>query len=92
MRLTILTVSVLILASSAAMAQDRAKAQKLASELGVSKWALFTCARSAGGRPDRDADQAQRKAFAKAMFGCLSEKNPALTKEHFVATLKQMRP
>ncbi len=49
MHLTILTAMVLIFASNVAMAQDRAKLQKLVTELGVSKWTLFTCVRGAGG-------------------------------------------
>lgn len=91
MRHTLITVVALTLFAGSALAQDRAKIGELATKLGVSKWNLIGCARGAGGRPARDASEQQRRAFAMALYDCLSAKNPKLTREQFRSTMLEMR-
>ena len=91
MRSTLITALALTFVASAALAQDRAKVGDLATKLGVSKWNLIGCVRGAGGRPAGTASQQQRIAFAKALFDCLSVKNPQLTRERFRSAMLEMR-
>ena len=91
MRPTLITALTLMFVASAALAQDRAKLQDLATKLGVGKWNLISCVRGAGGRPARDASEQQRKAFALALFDCLSSKNPQLTREQFRSALMETK-
>ncbi len=92
MRPTLILALVWMCAASAAQAQDRAKAKELASKLGVSMWSLAGCVRGSGGRPAQDANEEQRKAFAQALYTCVSAKNPKLTPDMFKAALLEMRP
>lgn len=92
MRPTLIAAVVLMCAAGAAQAQDRAKAKELAAKLGVSMWTLAGCVRGSGGRPAQDASDAQRKAFARAMYECVSAKNPELTRDTFKAAVLEMRP
>ena len=91
MRPALITAMALMFVSSAALAQDRARLQDFASKLGVSKWNLISCVRGAGGRPGQDADDEKRKAFARALYDCVSGKNPQLTREQFRSALLEMR-
>ncbi|MEM1199648.1 MAG: hypothetical protein AAGI06_10105 [Pseudomonadota bacterium] len=91
MRSTLMAAVVLTCVASGAVAQDRAKLNDFATKLGVSKWTLIGCVRGAGGRPSKDASEEQRKAFARAMYQCVSAKNPQLTPEQFRSALLEMR-
>lgn len=91
MRSSLMAAVVLTFVASGAFAQDRAKLNEFATKLGVSKWTLFGCVRGAGGRPSESASQEQRKVFARAMYECVSAKNPQLTPEQFRAALLEMR-
>jgi len=91
MRATLIAAVVLMCVASAAQAQDRAKAKALAKQLGVSVWTLAGCVRGSGGRPAQDANEEQRKAFARALYDCVSAKNPGLTRDTFKAALLEMR-
>ena len=91
MRPTLIAAVVLMCAAGAAQAQDRAKAKEFAAKLGVSMWTLAGCVRGSGGRPAQDASDAQRKAFARAFYECVSAKNPELTRDTFKAALLEMR-
>ena len=91
MRSAFITALVLAFVAGGAQAQDRAKLQELSTKLGVSKWNLISCVRGAGGRPGQDASDKQRRAFALALFDCVSGKNPQLTREQFRATLLEMK-
>ncbi|MEM8689885.1 MAG: hypothetical protein AAGF81_21355 [Pseudomonadota bacterium] len=92
MRSTLIGAVALMIVASSAVAQDRAKLNDFAAKLGVSKWTLIGCVRGAGGRPDKGASEEQRKAFARAMYDCVSAKNPQLTREQFRSALLEMRP
>ncbi len=91
MRSTLVTAVALTVLASGAVAQDRARLQDFATKLGISKWNVIGCARGAGGRPAQDATEEQRKAFAQAMYKCVSAKNPQLTREQFRDALLAMR-
>ncbi len=91
MRPTLIAVVVLMCVAGTAQAQDRAKAKEFAKQLGVSIWTLAGCVRGSGGRPAQDANEEQRKTFARALFECVSAKNPELTRGTFKAALLQMR-
>lgn len=91
MRPTLIAAVVLICVAGAGQAQDRAKAKALAGKLGVSMWTLAGCVRGAGGRPDKEASQEQRKTFARALYDCVTAKNPQLTREAFRAAMLEMR-
>ena len=91
MRPTLIVAVVLLCAVSGAQAQDRAKAKAFATKLGVSMWTLVGCVRGSGGRPTQDASEEQRKAFARALYDCVSAKNPQITRGTSKAALLEMR-